>query len=291
MRKLQSLPNPNFLIIGSKKSGSTLLYEMLGEHPEIWLPEEKEPGYFIDPDWQRPECWEAYRKLFRSAPAEATWIGEASTGYTTAPHNGNTPERIRERLGRPKLIYILRDPVKRAISNFEHSFLHGFYPADITLAEAIANDRILIDTSCYAMQLDAYAAVFGDDAVHVVIFEELLREPRLVLEAAAKYLELSPEDHEWPDALPTVNSGRQNAVSVQVDGLLGQGLMRRLARKVPISVKELVRSRLPGVQREIPAATEQDIAALTQGVAEDLVQLHERLGPRIDLWPTVTRLS
>ena len=281
---------PNFLIIGAKKAGSTLLYEMLGQHAEVWFPEEKEPDYFIEPDWEQPERWNAYLSLFSTAPPEARWIGEASVGYTTTPHNGDTPQRIHERLGRPKLVYILRDPVKRAISNFEHSFLHGFYEPDITLARAIESDPILIDTSRYAMQLDRYTEVFGEDSVHVVVFEELLREPRLVLETVAKYLELSP-DHPWQNELPTVNSGRQNAVSVQVDRWLGAGLLRRLTRRIPNGLKERLRAGIPAPDRDLPEVTQDDVARLTASLAADVSRLRERLGPRIEVWPTLERLG
>lgn len=108
---------PNMLIIGAKKASSTLLYELLCQHPQVWMPQEKEPHCLVtasDPDKIR----EQYARLFEPAPDSALILGEASTGYTTMPYNGPIPRRIQQALGQPKLIYILRDPVERLISNY-----------------------------------------------------------------------------------------------------------------------------------------------------------------------------
>ena len=101
---------PNTLIIGAMKASTTLLYTMLGRHPRVWFPAEKEPHYFTAPDYDDPAAWERYRALFKPCPADARVIAEASTNYSKQPHFGDTPGRLRAKLGEPKLVYILRDP-------------------------------------------------------------------------------------------------------------------------------------------------------------------------------------
>ena len=48
---------PEFFIVGHPKSGTTALYEMLRTHPQIYMPELKEPAYFatdLRTRFQRP---------------------------------------------------------------------------------------------------------------------------------------------------------------------------------------------------------------------------------------------
>ena len=80
---------PDFFIVGHAKSGTTALYEMLRGHPQIYMPEEKEPWYFatdMRPRFKHPmagaapETLEEYLALFADAGPEQI-IGEASTSY------------------------------------------------------------------------------------------------------------------------------------------------------------------------------------------------------------------
>lgn len=280
---------PNLLLIGAKKASTTLLYETLSLHPEIWFSAEKEPHHFLKPDYRKPAVWRQYLRLFEGRPASARFFGEASTGYTTLPHNGPTPRRIREQLGQPRMIYIVRDPVERAISNFKHSHLGGWYPDDITFGQAIELDPILLDTSCYAFQLFGYRNVFGKEAVHVVVAEEFHRAPVDVLRGIEEYLGVSRFEG-WPETLPRVNSQKQLATNLLARRLLGNGRMKSLAKRIlPESAKRWGSAR--AVSRPSPTITDAEREAALAGVADDLEQLVGMLGDRIDCWPSVQRLG
>ena len=86
---------PNLFLIGSMKSGTTTLHDLLAEHPDISMSEPKEPCYFVDPDLLKnlwPEMWrmgywkdeQAYLALF-SGKSGAKYFGESSTDYTKMP--------------------------------------------------------------------------------------------------------------------------------------------------------------------------------------------------------------
>lgn len=121
---------PNFLICGFAKSGTTSLYHYLSEHPEIYLPKRKELHYFSRKILTIKESGpgdklmqkfhvrntENYLKYFKGAQHKA--IGEVSPTY--ALYN-EAVEEIKEILGNDvKIILILRDPIKRAFSNYQH---------------------------------------------------------------------------------------------------------------------------------------------------------------------------
>ena len=71
---------PNFLIIGSQKAGTTSLYHVLKQHPEIYLPARKEVNYFFLQS-EYDKGFKAYLQNFDPAPPEVKAVGEASPGY------------------------------------------------------------------------------------------------------------------------------------------------------------------------------------------------------------------
>ena len=105
---------PDFLIVGAMKSGTTTLYRDLILHPDVFMPEDKEPETLAnssDPDQIRRE----YRTLFPRL-AEGLVKGEASTAYTKRPDFEGVAERAREVLGPGlKVVYMRRDPVERLV--------------------------------------------------------------------------------------------------------------------------------------------------------------------------------
>lgn len=166
---------PNFLIIGSMKSATTSLWSYLRQHPDVFLPEEKEPDFFIeDRAWGRGLDW--YESLFAGAEDIAA-RGEASVNYTKAhvPSFRGVPERIATVLPDAKLIYIMRHPLERMISHYLHMRATGQekLPAERALVEHPA----YFQTSRYAWQLEGYLERFPSDRL-LLLTSESLRDHR-----------------------------------------------------------------------------------------------------------------
>ena len=108
---------PNFMCIGAAKSGTTTLYDILKQHPEIFIPAFKEPHFFDIPenynngiDWYKKNY---FRKADRSIVADFT------PSYF---FEKETPKRIFKDLGtKIKFVVLLRNPVDRAYSHYLHS--------------------------------------------------------------------------------------------------------------------------------------------------------------------------
>jgi len=113
-------PLPDFVIIGAQKAGTTALFDMFSEHPEISPSTVKEVHYF-DSNYERGEQW--YRRHFDRHIA-----GEASPYYLFYPP---AHDRMKALIPKAKVIAILRDPVERALSHYDHEVEKGYVKAPI----------------------------------------------------------------------------------------------------------------------------------------------------------------
>jgi hypothetical protein len=126
------MSKPNFLIIGAPKAGTTSIANYLGEHPEIFMPCEKEPFYFISDTVRRINPKDPmldsimnkarltsveYYKLFENVNNEKL-IGEATVHYLY--HYEEVIPKVKSELGDIPIIIVLRNPSLRAFSNYKY---------------------------------------------------------------------------------------------------------------------------------------------------------------------------
>ncbi|MFB6275940.1 MAG: sulfotransferase [Halothece sp.] len=175
---------PNLFIIGAMKAGTTSLHEYIGEHPEIYMSAIKEPSHFSQRN-SYAQGNEHYLDLFRNAEGYPI-IGESSTQYAKAPFIQGVPERIYTFNPEAKIIYIMRDPIERAISHYWFNWQnHG---EKRSMSTAIKDDRCYTDISNYAMQLSLYAKVFDWSHIKVVTTEELNTHPVSTIQNIYRWL-------------------------------------------------------------------------------------------------------
>jgi len=185
----------NLFLIGAMKSGSTTLHEYLTQHSEIFMSEEKEPGFFVPELWKN-RAVDEYEQLFSGA-GEESYIGESSTHYTKLPLFDGVVDRIKDYNANAKFIYIMRHPIERTISHYFHSMrnMQGFGETRDILA-AIAKEPIYTAYSDYAYQLTPYYNAFGRDNIFTLVFEEFKENPQKSLNAIYQWLEVAPFIHE-----------------------------------------------------------------------------------------------
>jgi hypothetical protein len=185
---------PDFLIIGAMKAGTTTLYHDLRAVEGVFLPFEKEPACLIDPKVLSEIGRSRYARHYRAC-ADSERAGDASTDYSKLPDHPGVPERARSLLGSAvDVIYMVRDPIKRLISQHGHDYGRGRMPRDIN--EALRTHECLISYSRYRTQLEPWIAEFGRDRVCVVSFERYVSNRRIVLGEILAFLGIcSPLDH------------------------------------------------------------------------------------------------
>jgi sulfotransferase family protein len=175
---------PNLLVIGAKKCATTSLHYYLSLHPQVFMSRQKELDFFSHASvWAKGVDW--YKAQF---PSTAEICGESSPSYTNYPFWGGVPERIAALVPDAKLIYLIRDPLERVISDYVHEVVDG--REQRTFAEAmrdLANNRYL-SRSLYFMQLEQYLQYFSEQQILVLTQEELYGERQKTLETVFRFL-------------------------------------------------------------------------------------------------------
>lgn len=188
---------PDFLIIGAMKAGTTTLYDYLSRHPQVGMSREKETDFFIaEGNWSRGLDW--YRAQF--APGREVY-GEASPNYAKWQAFAGVPDRVQALLPGVRLVYIIRDPVARAASQYRHAVLTG---VRVPAPEALIGShhlQHLVDCSSYAAQIDPWLARFAPQQLLILRFEDLTRDPAQVLTALAGFLGIADS---WPQTAAIV---------------------------------------------------------------------------------------
>ncbi|MEM6258907.1 MAG: sulfotransferase [Planctomycetota bacterium] len=164
---------PNLFIIGAMKSGTTSLHNYLSFHPRIYMSGVKEPMHFSRQK-NYGKGHRKYMKLF-AAVVEEDYFGESSTEYAKRPKHRGVAIRLHEFNPDAKLIYVMRDPFDRIISQFKHMVKTN--RTTNTLVEELTSDRDYLTNSYYSYQLEPYIDTFGREALFVGLFEEIIDDP------------------------------------------------------------------------------------------------------------------
>lgn len=183
----------DFFIVGAMRSGTSSIRDQLDIDPKINMAH-GEPMFFSN-DKKYKAGFEEYHKLFNWEDESLILRGEKSPRYAVSP---NAAERIYSYNPNAKIIWMLRNPVKRAISHYVHSVYRAGNEA-INLSEAILNHESLEKSNStmayvYRSQYDKQLKVWSKYFPHqkVVIMEELIDNCQKVMSDLYDYLEIEP---------------------------------------------------------------------------------------------------
>jgi len=177
---------PTFILIGAMKCRTTSLHQYLGAHPQICVSDPKEPDFFLRRN-EYDRAW--YKQCFRE-PAQA--YGEASTSYTKYPAYRGVPERMHRLLPDLKLLYLVRDPIERAMSHYAHNRVAGRESNPVDEVFCPVEDSHYLQTSRYHFQLSQYLAHYPEERVLVIKSERLRADRMSVLREVFSFLGVDP---------------------------------------------------------------------------------------------------
>lgn len=164
-------------VIGAMRCGTTTLYHALRQVPGVSVTRIKEPDYFIaEKSHYRGEGW--YSGLF---PDLGGLCVDVSPNYAKCDVFAGVPERIFAYSPHARIIYIVRDPVERALSEYSHQISAGVRMPPMEQLLDTPEGRHILSTSAYATQLHAYRRVFPEDQILVVDMDRLVQEPGPVM--------------------------------------------------------------------------------------------------------------
>jgi hypothetical protein len=194
-------PPLDFLVIGAAKSGTTTLFHYLRQHPQLFMPADKEAPFFSNDD-RFALGWTAFAaEHFAGAPSGAL-LGKITPRYLGDPA---VPERLARLMPDVKLLALLRNPIDRAFSKYRLLARKGneTRPFAAIVDEQLAPDALdqarhhpgplrssVVVRGEYARQLEAYLVHFPRERLLVHYTEELETEPQRVIDDVLQHLGL-----------------------------------------------------------------------------------------------------
>ena len=221
-----SLRLPDFIIAGAPRCATTWLAEMLNRHPYISMavPLKPEPKFFLVDDLFARGIEYYSQTWFEGLPANHL-VGEKSTNYL---ESSEAAQRIFEHLPCVRLIFILRNPVDRAYSNYLWSAKNGLENESFPRALELEEKRNLIlpdnfkysrpfsyfSRGLYAQMLNPYFILFPRKSILILRYEDLLDDSEKFVDAVFDFLGVHPSP-QHTGTLGIVNSAR-SALSVSI---------------------------------------------------------------------------
>jgi len=295
---------PNFIIVGFPKCGSTSLHYYLNEHPDIFMPTQKELHYFTHEILSQLNAgpqdnqvnqfnvssFSDYKKRYKNLKDEKA-IGEVSPSYINYP---SCIDAIKEKLGTNiKIIVIVRDPIKRAFSNYLHlvresreklSFYEALEHENKRKEQNYSDFWYYSFNSKYFDKIRVFKDEFND--VLLVKTEDLNKQANEVLYKIYEFLEVDSS------FLPKNLDKRYNPGGVFEENLItkfffNQSKLRSFIKKViPITpwMKHIKQKMIGKYKKTTPAIDEKSEDYLVDLLKNDVMNLNKEFHINIDDW-------
>ncbi|MBL4590462.1 MAG: sulfotransferase [Phycisphaerales bacterium] len=264
---------PDFVVIGAMKCATSSLHDQLDRQTGISMSDPKEPNFFSDgPNFAKGMDW--YRALFASMPT-GDLKGESSTHLTKYPVHPDSAKRLHESLPDAKLIYVMRDPIKRIVSQYIHEWSQHTISTDINLA--IREHTRLIAYSSYAMQIEKYTELYDRAQVLPVFFERLMAEPQAEVERICAFIGYKGNG-QWESESGAQNTSQQpQRRSARLNAVLDVPMVKTLRRALmPESLRSRIKSRW--TMKGKPEFTNESLEYLCEQLDPDLNTLGMMVG-------------
>lgn len=300
---------PNLFLIGGMRCGSTSLYLMLGQHPEVFLSPVKEPQFFLaealrmeaasNPDLKRVvekvegegkyRTFESYRTLF-SGVSNERWIGEASHYL----YHSGAIRPILTNSRDARVIVVFRDPTERIFSEYLNRIRGGFFSGSfeefaLKGAEFDNQQRIVglptdsrLPKGLQAQLIQPWVDAFGPDRLRCLFFDDLEAHPLSVVKDIFAWLEV--DRNFSPQLLHSQKGGIPRSQSL-IKLLNSQSpLFRHIKRRVPRLLKERYRSKLYQRTLDRPEIAPDTREKLREFYSADVMQLEILTGRDLSAW-------
>ena len=296
---MDRLKQPDFLVVGAEKCGTTWLADMLRQHPDVFIPAEKEIHYFNrrfsdfpevrNFNFDKPIEW--YLGFFAGASSGQT-VGEACPAYLW---DESAAARIHAFDPHLKILMLLRNPIERTFSAYRFWMQRGVV-GRVPLKEAVTRHRqLLLERSRYYAQVKRYLDLFPHEQVRVWVMDRPGGAMTDMLEEA--------EDFIGVRRLIPANAASRSNVTAEPRFWFANWLTARIRRfirsqRIFVPVLDALRKRniaqeLEGWRIENKAAaaptritmmTAEERAWLQSLLRDDIDQLETLLGMNVGHW-------
>ena len=249
------MKTPNFLIVGAAKSGTTSMCNYLRQHSNIFIPEFKEPQFFVyektkDRLHKQIKSFDEYQKLFNNRREQI--IGEGSVFYLFFYQEAI--KNIKKYCDKDvKVLIILRNPIDRCLSAYHHVRRNNLMET-LSLKEALNEEQerykknknitpmtLYKSMGLYYHQVKAYLDNFKN--VKIVIYDDFKKDPSKVYGEILSFLELDKEKKinfnikenvggwQWKNKFLRFIFLNKNIIKVFLRFLLTKNLLNKLKQK------------------------------------------------------------
>lgn len=291
MEIVLDIPKPNLFLIGAPKCGTTFFHDLLSQHPQIFMSEEKELWHFNDPDHEYNV--EDYLSSFIDG-SDFPYRGESSPAYCEVLAFPDVPSDIHKFSPNAKILYLVREPFSRLRSVWAQTLSTGhwaeekFYSQKMPLSyrEAVFSYPPFLDACRYWTTIEKYREYFEDDNIKVILFENLISDYDATLKEVFEFLSVAEDVDINPD------DGKQNKSEGKT---IYSPWSARFGRLLPPAVKAM----LPQNWKENLKATintlsvpeidhsdlsEADVNEVRRILAPEIRELYAYLGIENDPW-------
>ena len=283
------MTKPNFFIIGAPKCGTTSLHAYISTHPDVYMCTPKEPNFFTSQQiteqglYYKAKCisnTNDYINLFTQG-CNCKIRGEASVSslfYTktaTAIHTFNPDAKI---------VAVLRDPIKRAMSHYLMDKRLGYVNKDLDVifrqGEGLHFQQYF-ELGLYAKQLSEYIAVFPENQIRLYLFDDLCNDKEAVLTDLCQFLSIPPNSD-------LATSGHHNTFKEPSNALFAKlyknAPLRAVSRiLIPLGLKQTISKTIFKTGRK-PLMSNSLNEYLKEFYQKDVIELQQLLGRDLSLW-------
>jgi len=276
---------PNFIVIGAARSGTTSIFHYMKNHPGIVLSEIKELNFFSNEKyWSKGSDW--YERRFKSSKKNPVAIGEASTSYTQSPFSPDVAERIYNYDPDMKLIYIVRDPVERFVSQYLQRTKAGSETREFNELFFNLEDVFYAWQGRYYYQLSNYLSYFDKDQILVISFDEIKQDTPSVVERLFNFLgvkqyTITEESKKIYNAAGKVI--RKNKFGIFLLNIYHNHIEQL---EIPFTIKKIITkiANIGGTEVTKPVLTDKQKTALVEFYRSDSENLTKEFGIETEQW-------
>ena len=196
-------------ILGCGKCGSSSLYAMLSQHPEIAGSNPKECNFFnIDKAYARGLEW--YDNIYNITDSVKVRL-DASICYSLYDVEDIVCQRIKQDFPDAKFIYIARNPYHRMESIFRERHHYAFHDGlnlPFTLEKGLAYHLPMLVNSLYWQRTKVFRESFGEDRMLYLLQEDMKADPQETIKKCLQFLEVEDQENASSIEVRRFNAGR-----------------------------------------------------------------------------------
>jgi len=278
---------PNLIGCGAGKSGTTSLYYYLSQHPQIFMAAAKELHFFSRHYSEGLSWYESFFNGSENLPV----IGEFSTSYML---DKAVPERIASLIPNAKLLFILRNPIERAYSNYWFSISIGTQDRSQSFSDAIRTKsgfNRYVYSGYYYQHLTRFIHHLSSSQIYVIITEEFKLDPIRQMSMCYDFLNVDKTFQPNVEQQYNVTLTTRNYLlgKIFASWVNRKQQIKPLLKRFPIGLRRnfaLLEKRFMNklMTNERPSMSDTDFALLRDEFSEQNQKLAEFIGRELSCW-------